>query len=57
MRDAAELGFECAVITLGHEGSERDGMSYLARLTGGETGIETKYFEAGEVYSYTDDVE
>ena len=56
VRDAAELGFECAVITLGHVGSERDGMAYLARLTGGETGIETKYFEAVEVYSYTDDV-
>lgn len=54
VRDAAELGFECAVLTLGHEGSERDGMELLAHRIGGEFGIETKYFEAGEVYSYTD---
>ncbi len=55
VRDASELGFECAVLTLGHEGSERAGMEYLARRVGAEFGIETKYFESGEVYSYTDD--
>ena len=54
VRDAAELGFRCAVLSLGHEGSERDGMEYIAKLVAKGTGIETRYFESGEVYSYTD---
>ncbi|MBO4500729.1 MAG: Nif3-like dinuclear metal center hexameric protein [Clostridia bacterium] len=55
VRDAAELGFECAILTLGHVGSERDGMEYIARKAREDTGLETVYFEAGEVYSYTED--
>ena len=54
VRDAAELGFECAVLTLGHEGSERDGMELVARIVREKTGIETKYIESGEVDYYTD---
>ena len=54
VRDANELGFECAILTLGHVGSERDGMELAARIVREKTGIETKYIESGEVYYYTD---
>ncbi len=53
-RDAAELGFKKAVITLGHVGSERAGMIYISELLSERfNDIEIKYFECGEVYSYT----
>lgn len=55
-RDAAELGFAKAVFTLGHVGSERDGMESLAeQMQEHFSEIEVQYFECGEVYSYTDD--
>lgn len=54
-RDASELGFKKAVLVLGHVGSERDGMRYIAELLRERFGqIEVKYFECGEVYSYSD---
>ncbi len=54
-RDAADLGFKKAMIIMGHIGSERDGMKYVTDLINNKIdGIEAKYFEGGEVYTYTD---
>ena len=51
-RDATELGYPKSVLVLGHIGSERDGMKYLAKqMTECFSEIEVKYFECGEVYS------
>lgn len=55
-RDAAALGFNKSLIVMGHIGSERDGMRLLAeRLSNKHTEFETKYFECGEVYTYTEE--
>lgn len=54
IRDAAELGHDCAALILGHVGSERDGMKYICGIVK-DMGIDAKYFECGEVYSYTED--
>ena len=41
-----------SLLTCGHVGSERDGMKNLVRIIGEiAPELETKYFEAGEVYS------
>jgi putative NIF3 family GTP cyclohydrolase 1 type 2 len=54
-RDAAQLGFKKALLIIGHVGSERDGMRLLADiLTERHADFVTRYFECGEVYSYTD---
>ena len=54
-RDAAALGMNKALIVMGHIGSERDGMRLLAeRLQAAHPEFETRYFECGEVYGYTD---
>ncbi|MBR5473272.1 MAG: Nif3-like dinuclear metal center hexameric protein [Clostridia bacterium] len=54
-RDAAELGHKKALLILGHEGSERDGMIYTAKLLEKMCPeLDVKYFECGEVYTYTD---
>lgn len=54
-RDAAQLGRKKAILILGHVGSERDGMIYVAeRLQQMHPELEVKYFESGEVYTYTD---
>ena len=54
-RDAAELGKKKALLVLGHVGSERDGMVRTAELVRERhPEIESKYFECGEVYTYTD---
>lgn len=54
-RDAAALGINKTLIVMGHIGSERDGMRLLAKRLGERhTDIEIKYFECGEVYTYTD---
>ena len=54
-RDAAELGFKKAIIVMGHVGSERDGMAYIADLLKKILPeLEVRYFECGEVYTYTD---
>ena len=55
-RDAAQLGRKKAVLIMGHVGSERDGMVYTADLIAEKhPGLDVKYFECGEVYSYTDE--
>ena len=54
IRDAAELGHDCAALMLGHVGSERVGMQYICGIVK-DMGIDAKYFECGEVYSYTED--
>lgn len=52
-RDAAQLGFAKALLILGHCGSERDGMRYIAgRLKTALPALEVRYFESGEVYTY-----
>ncbi len=54
-RDAAELGYAKALLIMGHIGSERDGMVLTAeRLSKRYPELEVKYFEGGEVYTYTD---
>lgn len=54
-RDAAELGFKKALIVMGHIGSERDGMKYIADvLKDMHPEIEVKYFECDEAFKYTD---
>lgn len=55
VRDAAQLGYRKALLVLGHEGSERDGMRLTAaQLAETYPQIEVRYFECEEVYSYTD---
>ena len=50
-RDAAELGFQKAMIVLGHEGSERAGMQYLAKqMSEKHPELKIEYVECGEVY-------
>lgn len=54
-RDAAQLGHKKALIIMGHIGSERDGMKYTGELlTKKHPELDVKYFECGEVYTYTD---
>ena len=54
-RDAADLGFKKAMIIMGHIGSERHGMRLITDMINEKIeGIEAKYFEGGEVYTYTD---
>lgn len=54
-RDASQLGYTKTMIIMGHVGSERDGMAYTARLLQEKLPqLEVKYFDCGEVYSYTD---
>jgi len=54
-RDYAQLGYNKAILVMGHIGSERAGMMLLAeRITELHPELEAKYIECGEVYSYTD---
>ena len=54
-RDASQLGYKKALIIMGHIGSERDGMIYTADLLKDMIPeLDVKYFECGEVYTYTD---
>lgn len=54
-RDAAQLGYKKALLILGHVGSERAGMVYTADvLKQLHPELEVRYFENGEVYTYTD---
>ena len=54
-RDAHELGFKKALLVLGHCGSERDGMKYIAKLIQQKfPEIEVQYFRSEEVFAYTD---
>lgn len=51
-RDAAELGINKAMVVLGHEGSERAGMRYLAKLLSEKhPELKIDYVECGEVYN------
>ena len=57
IRDLAQLGYQKTLIVLGHAGSERDGMADLADRINSDykdAGIEAKYFECGELYTYAD---
>ena len=54
-RDAAQLGYKKALIIMGHIGSERDGMRFVADLLQEmHPSLEVRYIECGEVYTYTD---
>ncbi len=54
-RDASQLGYTKAVLTLGHVGSERAGMVYISDLLKARfADVEVQYFECGEVYTYTE---
>jgi putative NIF3 family GTP cyclohydrolase 1 type 2 len=54
-RDAAALGIPKALVVMGHIGSEKGGMRYLAKRIASEyPNLEARYFECGEVYTYTD---
>ena len=55
-RDAKALGFNKALIVMGHIPSERDGMRLLAkRMQEKHKEFESKYIECGEVYTYTEE--
>jgi putative NIF3 family GTP cyclohydrolase 1 type 2 len=54
-RDCAQLGHNKALIIMGHIGSERDGMVYVADLLKNTLpSLDVQYIECGEVYTYTD---
>ena len=56
-RDAAALGKNKSLIVMGHIGSERDGMRLLTQaLSENYPTLSVRYFESGEVYTYTDEV-
>ena len=52
-RDVAAMGLNKTLIIMGHCGSERDGMRLLADRLAAEIAPEVRYFECGEVYTYT----
>ena len=53
-RDASELGMKKALLILGHCGSEREGMRFVAdQMKKKLPQIETRYFESPEVYRYS----
>ena len=55
-RDYAQLGYNKAILVMGHIGSERDGMRRLVALLNEKyPGLGARYIECGEVYQYTDD--
>lgn len=57
VRDAAQLGYRKAILVLGHVGSERDGMKYTAQiLKDRQPHLDVRYFECGEVYTYSDSI-
>lgn len=54
-RDAAALGFNKTLIIMGHVGSERYGMRYVANCLQEKLPmLEVQYFQTPEVYTYTD---
>ena len=51
VKEAGQMGFCKAMIVMGHIGSEREGMRYLADLLQNRIPeLEVRYFECGEVY-------
>ncbi len=54
-RDAHALGHKKALLILSHVGSEQAGMAYLAELLKTRfPRLDVEFFDAGEVYSYTE---
>jgi len=54
-RDYSQLGLNKAILVMGHIGSERAGMMYLADIIKEKhPELNPIYIECGEVYSYTD---
>ena len=54
-RDYAQLEYNKAILVMGHIGSERAGMMLLTeKLEKMIPEIPVKYFECGEIYTYTD---
>lgn len=54
-RDYAQFGYNKAILVMGHIGSERDGMALLREiLCKKHPELQTRYFECGELYTYTD---
>lgn len=54
-RDYSQMGYNKAILVMGHIGSERNGMMLIARrLHQNHSEIPVHYLECGEVYSYTD---
>lgn len=54
-RDYAQMGYNKAMLVMGHIGSERNGMVLIAhRLQQAHPEIPVCYLECGEVFSYTD---
>lgn len=57
IRDMAQVGMQKTIILIGHVGSERNAMADLSDKINekfSEDGIEAKYFDCGELYSYID---
>lgn len=55
VRDYSQLGYTKAILVMGHIGSERAGMMYIADiLKEKHPEINIEYYECGELYSYTD---
>jgi len=57
IRDAAQFGLQMTAIIMGHAGSERDGMKYLAKVINerfSNRGITADYVDCNELYTYTD---
>ncbi|MBE6638557.1 MAG: hypothetical protein E7616_03750 [Ruminococcaceae bacterium] len=51
VKEAGQLGFTKAMIVMGHIGSEREGMRYLADILQNKLPeLEVRYMECGEVY-------
>ncbi len=54
-RDANALGYRKSLLILGHVGSEQAGMEYLTELLRERfPELEAEFFDAGEVYGYTE---
>lgn len=52
VRDSAQLGIDLSLFILGHMGSERSGMEYVAEyINENIDGVEAIYLESGEVYN------
>lgn len=53
VRDAAQFGWEKAIVILGHAGSEKFAMETLAEnIDGKYDGAAARYFDCGEIYTY-----
>ncbi len=54
VRDCAGLGLKKAILVMGHNESERDGMRLLADQIREKDPFPVRYFESGPTYLYTD---